>query len=132
RPRSGNRVRLAAHALDPPDQPAQLAHGLLPQIGVGGIVDVGLHHGVSPRSLPPPSSLPWASLATGAAFSSSITSGPARRTSLTSVVGCGTGRSRPMRQNRRQPIESLTSCTGSRSPAGSGALGIAAPARRSP
>jgi hypothetical protein len=25
------------------------------------------------------------------------------------VVGCGTGRSRAMRQNRRQPIESLTS-----------------------
>jgi hypothetical protein len=55
------------------------------------------------------SSLPWASLATKAAFSCSTTPGPARRTSLTRVVGCGTGRSRPMRQNRRQPSESLTS-----------------------
>jgi hypothetical protein len=63
---------------------------------------------VSTRSLRARSSLPWASLATSAAFNCSITSGPARPTSLTSVVGWGTGRSSPMRQNRRHPIESAT------------------------
>ena len=31
--------------LDPPHQPTQLAHGLLQQVGVGRVVDVGLHHG---------------------------------------------------------------------------------------
>jgi hypothetical protein len=35
--------------------------------------------------------------------------GPARPTSLTRVVGWGTGWSRPMRQTRRHEIESLTS-----------------------
>jgi hypothetical protein len=44
-------------------------------------------------------------LVTRAVFSCSMTSGPARRTSLTRVVGWGTGRSRPMRHlqgTRRQ------------------------------
>jgi hypothetical protein len=47
-----------------------------------------------------------ASFASNAALSCSITPGPARRTSLLKVVGCGTGRSRGMRQNLRQEIES--------------------------
>ena len=37
-------------ALDAPHQPTQLAHGLLQQIRVGRVVDVGLHHrGIHPQ-----------------------------------------------------------------------------------
>jgi hypothetical protein len=64
---------------------------------------------VSIRSLRQRSSLPAASLASSAALSWPITSGPARPTSLLSVVGCGTGWSSGMRANRRQEIESATS-----------------------
>jgi hypothetical protein len=85
----------------------------------------------SPRAAcAPRSSLASASLPRSIPLSCSIVSGvsgPARRTSLTSVVGCGTGWSRLMRQNRRQPIGSSRRSsrwprrTGSRSPVGSGA-----------
>jgi hypothetical protein len=42
-------------------------------------------------------------------LSAAMVSGPARRTSLLKVVGCGTGCSKEMRANRRQEIESATS-----------------------
>src|SRR6266487_3142005 len=57
----------------------------------------GLHDRVvSTRSLRPRSSLSPTSLPSRAALSWSITPGPARRTSLLKVVGCGTGRSSGM------------------------------------
>jgi hypothetical protein len=63
----------------------------------------------STRSLRARSTRVWANLTSRAALSCSTVSGPARRTSLTRVIECGTGWSRPRRQNRRQPIESATS-----------------------
>jgi hypothetical protein len=94
--------------LDPSHQPTQLAHRPSSRSASVGWSNVGLHHGGVHPQLGPRSSLSWASLATSAAFSWPITSGPPRPTSLTSVVGCGTGRSSPRRQNRRHPIESPT------------------------
>jgi hypothetical protein len=66
---------------------------------------------VSMRSLRPRRSLSPASLPSNASLSWVIVPGPARPTSLTSVVGCGTGRSNGMRAKRRQVIESPTSQT---------------------
>jgi hypothetical protein len=48
-------------------------------------------------------------LANNASFSPSTAAEPHRLVSFISVVGCGTGRSMPIRQNRRQLIESDTS-----------------------
>ncbi len=64
---------------------------------------------VSMRSLRHRSSLSSTSLPSWAAFSSPTVCGPLRRTSLISVVGCGTGAASGIRQNRRQLNESPTS-----------------------
>ena len=64
---------------------------------------------VSTRSLRARSSLSVASLPSSAVLSCSAAAVPQRRTSLLRVVGCGTGWSSGMRQNRRQAIESPTS-----------------------
>jgi hypothetical protein len=42
-PEAGAAGRTAG--LDPPDEPTQPGHGLLQQVGIGRVVDVGLHHG---------------------------------------------------------------------------------------
>jgi hypothetical protein len=96
-------------ALDPADQPTELADRTLQQIGVGRVVDVGLDHGGVDPQLGGPQQLALGELGTSAWLSCSMTSAPARPTSLTRVVGWGTGRSSPIRQNRRQEIESATS-----------------------
>jgi hypothetical protein len=56
------------------------------------------------RSSPAP-----AALAQSASFSPATAASPHRVVSFISVVGCGTVPSRPIRQNRRHEIESLTS-----------------------
>jgi hypothetical protein len=47
-----------------------------------------------------------------ASFSPATAASPHRVVSFISVVGCGTVPSRPIRQNRRREIESLTSAYG--------------------
>jgi hypothetical protein len=64
---------------------------------------------VSARTRPVRSSFCPAALAHSASFSPATASGPHRLVSFISVVGCGTGPSSAIRQNRRQLIESLTS-----------------------
>jgi hypothetical protein len=65
---------------------------------VVSILSLRLRSSLSPASLPSSAWLSWP-----------MTSGPARRTSLLKVVGCGTGCPKGMRQNLRQEIESVTS-----------------------
>jgi hypothetical protein len=60
---------------------------------------------VSMRSLRHRSSLSSTSLPSSALLSCSTVCAPLRRTSLISVVGCGTGEASGMRQNRRHLSE---------------------------
>ena len=55
------------------------------------------------------SSFASAALASSASFSPSTAAEPQRVVSFINVVGCGTGPSSGIRQNRRQVIESATS-----------------------
>ena len=64
---------------------------------------------VSARTRPVRSSLAPAALTSSASFSPATGPSPHRVVSFISVVGCGTGPSSPIRQNRRQLIESATS-----------------------
>ncbi len=64
---------------------------------------------VSTRSLRARSRLVATSFRSSASFRASMVCGPHRRTILIKVVGWGTGRSRGIRQNRRQVRESPTS-----------------------
>ena len=64
---------------------------------------------VSARTRAVRSSLASAALAHSASFSPATAPSPHRVVSFISVVGCGTLASKPIRQNRRQEIESLTS-----------------------
>ena len=64
---------------------------------------------VSARTLLTRSSLFPAAFAHSASFSPATAASPQRVVSFISVVGCGTLPSSPIRQNRRQLIESLTS-----------------------
>jgi hypothetical protein len=66
---------------------------------------------VSIRTVRDRMSFIFLALSRSARLSSSTTSGPTRRVILTRVVGWGTGSDRPMRQNRRQAMESATSLT---------------------
>ena len=98
-----------ATPLNAADQPTQLADRVLEQVGVGGVVDIGLDHGGVDPQLPGPQQLVVAQLAEQRLVELVDDPGPQRPTSLTRVVGCGTGWSSGMRQNRRHEIESVTS-----------------------
>ena len=64
---------------------------------------------VSARTRPVRSSFCPAAFAHSASFSPATAPWPHRLASFISVAGCGTRPSSPIRQNRRQPTESLTS-----------------------
>jgi hypothetical protein len=64
---------------------------------------------VSTRTRVQRSSFASAALASNASFNPSTATEPQRVVSFINVVGCGTGCSKPIRQNRRHAIESDTS-----------------------
>jgi hypothetical protein len=96
-------------ALDPPDQPTQLPGRLLQRIGVGRE-----SRSASPRWCrsaacgPAAAGRRPASRAGRRAAPDHLGAGPTHQLDQRGV-GWGTGRSRPMRQHRRHPIQSLTS-----------------------
>jgi hypothetical protein len=98
-----------ATPLNAADQPTQLADRVLEQVGVGGVVDVGLDHGGVDPQLPGPQQLVVAQLAEQRLVELPDDPRAAATEELDRVVGCGTGWSSGMRQNRRHEIESVTS-----------------------
>jgi hypothetical protein len=64
---------------------------------------------VSTRTRAVRKTLACAALASSASLSPSTAAGPHRVVSFINVGECGTGLSKPIRANRRQTIESLTS-----------------------
>ena len=92
---------LTSHG-DPPYRLAQ-------QTRIGRIGHIRRHHrGVRPYPVGA-QHLRSAALANSASLSPSTAALPHQVVSFINVVGCGTDPSRPIRQNRRQVIESLTS-----------------------
>ena len=72
-----------------------------PSVGYATVAAITV---VSARTLAARSNFCPAALAHNASFSPATTCGPHRLASFISVVGCGTGPSSPIRQNRRQLV----------------------------
>jgi hypothetical protein len=79
------------------------------QAGVGGVLNVGRHHGGVGADFPVFTTRAATALASNASLRSSTVASPHFVVIFISVVGCGTWPSMSIRQNRRHEIESATS-----------------------
>ena len=95
--------------LDPPHQARHRAHRLFQQVRIFGMVDVGLDDGGVDPHFAAAHHLAFDQLAQQRLVQLLPASALSRPTSLISVIGCGTGLTRAIRQNRRQLSESVTS-----------------------